>query len=95
MSKIRKHLFIKGRVQGVFFRATMQDFALANNITGWVRNNYDGSVEAVVEGETENVEKVVRWCNKGPRGASVYEVNIKTEDYTGSYSTFSINFERW
>ena len=58
MSKSRKHLFIKGRVQGVFFRATMQDVAHANNVTGWVKNNYDGSVETVLEGEIENIEKV-------------------------------------
>lgn len=95
MSKSRKHLFIKGRVQGVFFRSTTQDTALSNNVTGWVQNNYDGSVEAVLEGEIENIEKVIKWCRRGPGGAYVSEVNVKTEDYTGSFSTFSINFERW
>ncbi len=95
MSKSRKHLFIKGRVQGVFFRATMQDVAHANSVTGWVKNNYDGSVETVLEGEIENIEKVARWCRTGPRGAYVSEVNVKTEDYTGSFSTFSISFDRW
>jgi acylphosphatase len=52
-------------------------------------------VEAVLEGEIENIEKVAIWCRTGPRGAYVSEVNVKTEDYTGSFSTFSISFDRW
>ena len=92
MIKVRKHVLIKGWVQGVFFRATLQDRAYELGITGWVRNNYDGSVEAVFEGEIENVEKIVKWCQRGPRGAVVKEVLVNDEEYTGSFSEFSIKY---
>ena len=95
MAKIRKHVIIKGRVQGVWFRATIQERALARGVTGWVKNTYDGYVEAVFEGDAEEVEKLVRWCHKGPPGAIVKEVQVKTEVYTGEYSAFLIEYSRW
>jgi acylphosphatase len=92
MPPVRKHLFILGRVQGVFFRATLQEFAYRNGITGWVANNYDGSVEAVLEGESDNVDRVVKWCHRGPRGAYVSGVDVEEEDYSGHFSTFAIKY---
>ena len=92
MAGARKHVIIKGRVQGVFFRANLQEKAYEYNITGWVTNNYDGSVEAVFEGENENVKKIVKWCHRGPRGAVVTEVQVNDEEYTDSFSTFSIKY---
>ncbi len=95
MPKVRKRVIVKGRVQGVWFRATLQEKAFAHNVTGWVKNNYDGSVEAVLEGEKENTEKIIKWCHRGPRGSIVDEVEVKVEEYTGEFSTFSIKYNRW
>ena len=95
MAKIRKHVIIKGRVQGVWFRATIQERALACGATGWVKNTYNGYVEAVLEGDGGEVEKLIRWCYKGPPGAIVKGVQVKTEVYTGEYSTFLIKYSRW
>ena len=94
---MRKHLTIHGLVQGVFFRATMREQALRYGVTGWVRNTYEGDVEAVVEGEEEEVQKLVRWCHKGPPGAVVRKVEVSSEPYSGEYSSFSIEhlYRRW
>jgi acylphosphatase len=95
MPNVRKHLIIQGRVQGVFYRATFQDRAFALDVTGWVKNNFDGSVEAVIEGDAENVEKLIKWCYHGPRGAHVTNVDVMTEQYTGSFNTLSIKHGGW
>ena len=88
--KIRVHLFISGRVQGVFFRHNMRREALKLGVTGWVRNLPDGRVEAVIEGEEEKVEKLVEWAHRGPPLARVDEVKIIREDYKGEFETFEI-----
>ncbi len=90
MEKVRVHVFIEGRVQGVFFRANTREEASLLGLTGWVRNCWDGRVEAVFEGEREKVEKVIAWCKKGPPGAMVRDVEINWEQATGEYDTFSI-----
>ena len=95
MPDIRKHLIIHGRVQGVFYRVSFQEKAFALDVTGWVKNNFNGSVEAVIEGEESNVENLIKWCYHGPRGASVTEVEVKTEPYTGSFDTLSIRHGGW
>jgi acylphosphatase len=87
---IRAHVFIEGRVQGVFFRAETRAVARQHDLTGWVKNLPDGRVEAVFEGEEENVEKVVQWCHKGPPHALVTNVTVNRELYTGEFDTFSI-----
>ncbi|MCE4610932.1 MAG: acylphosphatase [Desulfurococcales archaeon] len=91
--KVRAHITVRGRVQGVFFRASMREIALANGVTGWVRNLADGrSVEAVLEGDWDSVEKVLCWSLRGPPGARVEEVEIKFEKYKGEFKTFEIRF---
>ena len=92
MENVRNHVIITGRVQGVFFRSTLQQKAYDLGVKGWVRNNYDGSVEAVFEGSRENVNRITSWCRKGPRGAVVSGVEARNEEYTGSYSSFSIKY---
>ncbi|MEW6618513.1 MAG: acylphosphatase [bacterium] len=89
---IRAHLYISGDVQGVFFRAYTQDSAKRLEINGWVKNLPDGRVEAVFEGEEAQVEKIISWCHKGPPGASVKNVEMTYEDYTGEFSTFEIKY---
>jgi acylphosphatase len=71
---------IKGRVQGVFFRAETRDRARSLGITGWVSNEPDGSVQAVFEGERERVESMVDWCRRGPGGAEVEDVDVAWEE---------------
>ncbi len=90
MGKVRAHVFIEGRVQGVFFRANTREEASLLGLTGWVRNCWDGRVEAVFEGESEKVERVIAWCKKGPPGAMVRDVETNWEPATGEYETFSI-----
>ncbi|MGQ9614960.1 MAG: acylphosphatase [Spirochaetota bacterium] len=95
MGKVRKHLIIRGWVQGVFFRSTLQERAYQRGVKGWVRNNHDGSVEAVLEGDEEAVTMLISWCYRGPRGARVDKVYISDEPYTGEFSSFSIKYHEW
>ena len=90
MAKQRIHLFIKGKVQGVFFRQTTKVMAEKKNVTGWVKNLHDGRVEAVLEGNDIDVSEVVEWCHEGPVNAVVDDVEIITEQYKGEFSKFDI-----
>ncbi len=81
-----KHLKISGRVQGVGFRYQMQRVAHELGITGWVRNRRDGSVEAMVAGAPDAVEKIVAWARRGPPGAAVTDVRIA--EGSGEFSEF-------
>ena len=92
MANIRAHVFVEGRVQGVFFRAETREAASRFGVTGWVRNLYDGRVEAVFEGGEEEVERSVAWCHHGPPHASVTHVEVSREPYTGKFPTFSISY---
>ena len=68
------HLIVRGRVQGVFYRATTEKTAQGLGLTGWVRNCPDGSVEIHAEGEKASLEELIAWCWKGPALASVLEI---------------------
>ncbi len=70
-------LRVRGIVHGVFFRATMAELAQEARLSGWVRNVEDGSVEALLEGEQESVDRVVRWAKRGPPGARVDSVQVE------------------
>jgi acylphosphatase len=80
---IRRRVTVSGRVQGVFFRETARRRAESARLSGWVRNNPDGSVEAVFEGEPKAVERLVDWCREGPRGARVEWVDVASEEPEG------------
>jgi len=71
---IARRVLIRGRVQGVGFRFAMVDAARDADVAGWVRNRYDGAVEAFVQGEASAVERIVDWCRRGPPGARVTEI---------------------
>jgi acylphosphatase len=71
------HLRISGRVQGVGYRAAMRSAAQANGINGWVRNCRDGTVEAVVQGDSQAVEKILAWAKRGPPAARVTQVDAQ------------------
>jgi len=76
---IRRRVIVHGFVQGVFFRDTVRRQALAAGVSGWVRNNRDGTVEAALEGAPEAVERLVAFCREGPRGARVDRVEVLAE----------------
>ena len=80
---VRAHVRVEGYVQGVFFRTETQSRARSRGVSGWVRNDYDGTVEAVFEGGRAAVESLVRWCGEGPRGARVDDVRVDWEDPRG------------
>ncbi|WP_457555818.1 acylphosphatase [Candidatus Pyrohabitans sp.] len=88
----RVHVFISGRVQGVFYREYTRRKAQELGVKGWVRNLPDGRVEAVFEGEDRAVDEMVRWCWEGSPYASVTKVEAKEEEYTGEFEGFEI---RW
>ena len=80
---IRRRVLVHGFVQGVFFRDTLRRRAASVGVSGWVRNNADGSVEAVLEGERNAVERCVAFCRRGPRGAHVERVEVFEEEPEG------------
>jgi len=90
--KTRAHVFVSGRVQGVFFRTETQDEARRQGVTGWVRNVPDGRVEAVFEGERDKVETLIEFCRKGPPGARVTNIEVTWENYRGDYRDFFIHY---
>jgi len=94
MGKRRVHVWIKGRVQGVFFRAFTRDEALRAGVAGWVRNLPDGRVEAVFEGDADKVEHMAAWCREGSPLSRVDQVEMLEEVYDGSLTAFDISYGR-
>jgi acylphosphatase len=80
---VRARVRIRGRVQGVFFRAELRDRARSLEVAGWVRNAPDGTVDAVLEGRRDAVETLLRWCERGPSGARVEGVDVSWEQPQG------------
>jgi acylphosphatase len=75
----RRHVVVRGRVQGVFFRDSCRREARGRGVTGWVCNSPDGSVEAVFEGPPDAVDAMVAWVHEGPPHATVAGVSVRTE----------------
>ncbi len=86
----RAHLYISGRVQGVFYRACTQEEAKGLGLKGWVKNLDDGRVEVVCEGVREDILKLIEWCRVGPPGAIVRDVKVDWEPPTGEFNEFRI-----
>lgn len=87
----RAHIWIKGRVQGVGFRAHVEYSARQiGGLTGWVRNVGDDTVEAIVEGGYENVERFIAMMKEGPRSSRVDESKVEWETPTGEFSQFGV-----
>jgi acylphosphatase len=80
---IRRRVVVHGAVQGVFFRDSTRQRARHRGVAGWVRNNRDGTVEAVFEGEADAVERLLDYVREGPRGADVSRVDVAEEDPEG------------
>lgn len=90
MSQKRLHLIVRGRVQGVFFRASAQREARRLGLTGWAQNRRDSSVEVVVEGPEDELREFLGFCNRGPSAARVDKVDVRWRGYTGEFPEFRI-----
>ena len=88
--RVRAEIVVRGRVQGVFFRASAQQEGLQLGLAGEVRNLPDGSVEAIVEGERRAVDDFVVWCRRGPPSARVEDVQVKLRADQGEFRTFTV-----
>ena len=92
MVQKRVHIFVNGRVQGVFFRQATKVIAIKNNVTGWVRNLDDGRVEILIEGDDKCIDSVIAWCDCGPANSRVDDIQINNENYLGSFEDFEVRY---
>lgn len=90
--KARAHVLVSGFVQGVFFRFETVKRARHRRVTGWVRNLPDGRVEAVFEGEKNDVDEMISFCRRGPPGAIVKDLTLYWEEPTGQFEDFRIHY---
>jgi len=90
MKQNRVHLFVSGRVQGVFFRQSLKVIAKKNNVLGWVRNLTDERVEAILEGDSKSVNSVIDWAKTGPANSRVDNIEISNEEFKNEFSTFEV-----
>jgi acylphosphatase len=88
----RVRLIVRGRVQGVYFRASARDRARQLGLSGWARNCPDGSVEVVAEGDTARLEQFVVWAHGGPPGAVVTDIAIEWQEASGEFVGFVIRY---
>ncbi len=86
----RLHVMIKGRVQGVGFRAFVLEQAFRLNLTGWVRNTWDGNVEVLAEGDRSALDSFYSLLNPGPRGSIVESLNPEWSNSTGEFTIFRV-----
>ena len=92
MIQKRIHIFVAGRVQGVFFRQSTRVMAIKNNVSGWVRNLDDGRVEIIAEGEKQNIDNFVDWCKTGPANSRVDEFELSEENSTDEFENFEVRY---
>lgn len=92
MEQKRAHVFVSGKVQGVYYRATTREEAQERGVEGWVKNLEDGRVEVVFEGETDDIEDMVEWCHEGSSAARVEDVEVEWKDATGEFDGFGIRY---
>jgi acylphosphatase len=88
----RVQVIVRGRVQGVYFRASARDRARQLGLSGWVRNCPDGSVEILAEGDKARLERFMVWCHGGPPGAVVTDLDIKWQEANGEFAGFVIKY---
>jgi len=87
---ITKKVLIKGKVQGVWFRASAKQQAEMLGVVGWVRNTEEGAVEGVFQGSKENVDELIQWCHQGPSFAHVTQVLVESDKGNEQFTSFSI-----
>ena len=84
-----KHLIIRGKVQGVFYRASAKKKAEELSLSGWIKNTSEGDVEAVVTGSNQQLQEFVQWCKSGPDRARVEEVHVNNHELA-KFESFQI-----
>ncbi|MFH1060853.1 MAG: acylphosphatase [Pseudomonadota bacterium] len=92
MDEVKATLLIKGKVQGVYFRAYTRDMAESLGLQGWVRNLPLRRVEAVFQGPREQVERAIAWCHQGPPSAAVSEVAVSWGDLDPDLAGFTVRY---
>ena len=91
-NKVRAHVIIHGKVQGVCFRIETQRTAKRVGLAGWVKNRHDGTVEAIFEGEKKRVDQAIEWCRGGPSLSVVSNIEIAWEAFAGEFKDFEITY---
>jgi acylphosphatase len=91
--KIRAHVLVFGKVQGVFYRQGAKEKAKDLGVFGWVKNLNDGSVEAVFEGEKESVKKMLQWAKTGTFSSAVKDIKMEFAPYKGEFLNFEIKHD--
>jgi len=89
---VRVHLFIEGKVQGVFFRHHTKEKAIQEGVYGWIKNLPDGRVEAIFEGDHLAVQRIIEFCTASPGESSVTNVESTNEKYRGEFDNFSVKY---
>lgn len=89
MNKVRARIIVEGLVQGVYYRATATDVSKKHGVCGWIKNNTDGTVEAILEGDKEDVNQVISWCRIGPIRARVDRVVVHWEEFKDEFDDFT------
>ena len=92
MVQKRIHIFVTGRVQGVFFRQSTKVMAIKNNVKGWVRNLDDGRVEIIGEGKIQDIDNLAHWCKTGPANSRVDEFELSEENVTSEFENFEVRY---
>lgn len=87
---IRAHIIVEGNVQKVFYRLKTRDEAIELGLTGWIKNQKDGTVEAVFEGPENLVKEIILWCKSGPKLAQVKNLKVTYEKATNDFKDFTI-----
>ena len=90
MKQQRVRILVSGNVQGVFFRQALKVVAKKNNVSGWVRNLNDRSVETVFEGDSISINSVIEWTRVGPANSRVDDIEIINEEFKNEFSTFEV-----
>jgi len=85
-----RQIRVSGRVQGVGYRASLQEKAQALGLTGWVRNRYDGTVEALVQGAAETLDELIAWARRGPSAARVTELLVTEVGSEPAHARFEV-----
>ena len=92
MATKRFHVVIHGKVQGVYFRDYTKAEALKLGVAGWIKNKPDGTVEAVIEGDTDKVDMMIKWLEGGSPGSEVSKIEVREERPYGETGAFNIRF---
>ncbi len=88
--KVKAHVYVRGSVQGVFFRSSTRAMAKMRGVKGWISNLPDGRVEAVMEGEKDAVDALIDFCREGPAGSRVDDVEVSWEKPSHRFTEFGI-----